>query len=116
MRFARALALALAGIAACATRTQYTEWPYQGPMMKVRNATTAPLVVLARDGTGRELITARLKPNGQQCFRWPFIDETGYLVGAGADTTTTEPFKPWSADGWEWSGQHAPVSSPRACR
>jgi len=32
------------------------------------------------------------------------------------DTLTTDPFQPWSADGWEWSGQLEPKSNPKACR
>jgi len=74
-------------------------------MMMVRNPTRETVVVLARDGTGRELITARLQPNGKQCFRWPFIHAIGYLRAAESarDTLTSEPFQPWSADGWEWS-------------
>src|SRR5207302_9757878 len=76
------------------------------------------LVVLARDGTGRELVAARVEPNSKQCFRWPFIHAIGYLVAAESphDTLTTEPFQPWSADGWEWSGQLEPKSNPNACR
>ena len=38
------------------------------------------------------------------------------LVAAGRDTLTTEPFQPWSADGWEWSGQLEPRSNPKVCR
>ena len=113
--------LALAAAAACATATQNTQWPYRGPMMMVRNPTPNTMVVLARDGTGRELITAHIKPNSRQCFRWPFIHAIGYLVvtaDAHAGTVTTEPFKPWSADGWEWAGggEREPVSNPKVCR
>jgi hypothetical protein len=108
--------LAIAAAAACATGTQYTQWPYRGPMMMVRNPTSDALVVMARDGMGRELIAARVRPNSKSCFRWPFIHAIGYLVAAGSDTLRTEPFKPWSADGWEWSGQPEPKSNPRVCR
>jgi hypothetical protein len=110
--------LALVAAAACASARQYTQWPYQGPMMMVRNPTRNPLLVLARDGMGRELVTARIGPNSRQCFRWPFIHAIGYLVAEGSDTLTTGAFQPWSADGWEWSGQRggAPRSNPRACR
>ena len=108
---------ALVSLAGCANLTQYARWPYRGPMMMVRNSTSASVVVTARDGVGRELVTARIGPNGKQCFRWPFIHETGYLTArAQGDTLTTEPFKPWSADGWEWSGELEPVSNPRVCR
>lgn len=111
--------LALAAAAACASGgMRHTQWPYEGPMMLVRNPTTNTLVILARDGSGRELVTARINPNGTQCFRWPFIHAIGYLVAAesSTDTLTSEPFKPWSADGWEWAGQIEPKSNPRACR
>jgi hypothetical protein len=110
--------LLLVALAGCATAAQYTQWPYRGPMMMVRNPTSSLLVVMARDGTGRELVAARIKPNSKQCFRWPFIHAIGYLVSADtrADTVTTEPFKPWSADGWEWSGGVEPVSNPKVCR
>jgi hypothetical protein len=86
-------------------------------MMMVRNSTQARMVVVARDGQGRELVTAHVKPDSKQCFRWPFIHDIGYLVAqAPADTLTTEPFRPWTADGWEWSGELEPVSNPRVCR
>ena len=118
MRAAIFSMLAIAAAAACArgSATRYTQWPYEGPMMMVRNPTPNPVVVLARDGMGRELITARLRPHSDQCFRWPFIHAIGYLVAAGRDTLTTEPFQPWSADGWEWSGQLEPRSNPKVCR
>ncbi|MFN2572214.1 MAG: hypothetical protein ABR537_11510 [Gemmatimonadales bacterium] len=120
MKTATLSVLALATLAACATTTQYTQWPYRGPMMMVHNPTTSTLVVMARDGTGRELVAARVEANSKQCFRWPFIHAIGYLVTADsrADTLTTEPFKPWSADGWEWTGggQGEPVSNARVCR
>lgn len=109
--------LALASLAACANLTQYAKWPYRGPMMMVRNSTSAKLVVTARDGMGRELVTARLDPNDKQCFRWPFIHDIGYLIArAPSDTVQTDAFKPWSADGWEWSGEIEPVSNPKVCR
>ena len=100
-------ALLLAAVFGCASATRYTQWPYRGPMMMVRNRTQNTLVVLARDGTGREVITARVRPQSNQCFRWPFIHAIGYLVAAESphDTLTTQPFQPWSADGWEWSAR-----------
>jgi len=118
MRAAILSVIAIAAAVACArgSTTRYTQWPYEGPMMMVRNPTPNPVVVLARDGMGRELVTARLQPNSNQCFRWPFIHAIGYLVAAGRDTLTTEPFQPWSADGWEWSGQLEPRSNPKVCR
>lgn len=116
MRAAILPLLAFAAVAACAGTNRTTEWPYQGPMMMVRNPTPNPVIVLARDGMGRELVAARLNPNSNQCFRWPFIHAIGYLIAAGRDTLTTEPFQPWSADGWEWSGQLEPRSNPKACR
>ena len=110
--------LALATLAACATANtrRYARWPYRGPMLMVTNPTQQRLVVMARDGQGREIVTATIKPNSKQCFRWPFIHAIGYLVAAGSDTLTTDPFEPWSADGWEWSGQFEPVSNPNVCR
>lgn len=95
---------------------QYAHWPYRGPMLLVTNPTPTKLIVSARDGMGREWITATIKPNGHQCFRWPFIHAIGQLVAAGSDTLTSEPFEPWSAHGWEWSGQFEPVPNPRVCR
>lgn len=111
------IALAFLLGAGCASASQYTQWPYQGPMMMVKNPTSQTLVVLARDGTGRQLITARVRPKSMQCFRWPFIDVTGYLRAAetAADTVTTGPFQPWSAAGWEWSAREQPKSNPNAC-
>src|SRR2546423_15327055 len=102
MRAAILSVLAIAAAAACArgSTTRYTQWPYEGPMMMVRNPTPNPVVVLARDGMGRELITARLQPNSNQCFRWPFIHAIGYLVAAGPGKLTKEPFPPRAADGW----------------
>ncbi|HLZ45985.1 MAG TPA: hypothetical protein VKQ05_09950 [Gemmatimonadales bacterium] len=110
--------LALAVMAACAGATRYTQWPYEAPMMLVRNPTANTLVVLARDGAGRELVAARIEPNRTQCFRWPFLHAIGYLAATEAttDTLTTQPFRPWSADGWEWSGEVEPRSNPNACR
>jgi hypothetical protein len=111
-------AVAFLCMTGCATATQYTQWPYHGPMMMVRNRTVSPLVSLARDGTGRELIAARINPNGKQCFRWPFINSIGYLVAtqSARDTVITRAFHPWAADGWEWWGQPDPVSNPNVCR
>ena len=108
--------LAIAALAACASANQYARWPYRGPMLQVTNPTQGRLVVMARDGAGRELVTATIKPNSSMCFRWPFIHAIGYLIAAGSDTLMTEPFEPWSADGWEWSGQFEPVSNPKVCR
>jgi hypothetical protein len=108
--------LTIAAVAACASANKYARWPYRGPMLLVTNPTNSQLVVSARDGMGRELVTATIKPKGRQCFRWPFIHAIGYLIAAGSDTLTTEPFEPWSADGWEWSGQFEPVSNPKVCR
>ena len=111
-------ALALTTLAACATAntSHYARWPYRGPMLMVTNPTPNRLVVRARDGMGRELVTATIKPHGKECFRWPFIHAVGYLIAAGSDTLMTEPFEPWSADGWEWAGQFEPVSNPKVCR
>jgi hypothetical protein len=107
--------------AACAGVRSYTEWPYVPPLMMVRNPTAHPLLILARDGAGRELVAARLRPKSRQCFRWPFIHAIGYLVstdadGSPADSVTTGAFRPWTADGWEWAGQVEPVSNANACR
>src|SRR3954468_2332128 len=100
------IALAFLIAAGCASVSpRYTQWPYRGPMMMVRNPTRETVVVLARDGTGRELITARLHPHSKQVFRGPCIHAMGYwgATGSARDTLTSEPFQPWSADGWEWS-------------
>ena len=106
------LALALS---ACAT-VQYARWPYRGPMLMVQNPTASRLIVRARDGVGREWVTASIKPHGKSCFRWPFIHTVGYLIAAGSDTLTSRAFEPWTADGWEWSGQFEPVANPSVCR
>jgi len=108
--------LLLLALTACAATLRYARWPYRGPMLMVQNPTQNRLIVSARDGVGRELVTARIGPHGKACFRWPFIHTIGYLVAAGSDTLATEPFEPWSADGWEWSGQFEPVANPRVCR
>jgi hypothetical protein len=108
--------LIIALAASCATTGYYARWPYRGPMFLITNRSSGDLTVSARDGLGRELIAATIKPNSQQCFRWPFLHAIGYLIAAGSDTLTTHPFEPWSSDGWEWSGQIEPVSNPRVCR
>ena len=45
---------------------KYARWPYRGPMLMVTNPTQSRLVVSARDGMGRELVTATIKPNGKR--------------------------------------------------
>jgi hypothetical protein len=86
-------------------------------MLRVTNPTQNNLVVLARDGQGRALVTAKIKPNQAYCFRWPFIHEVGYLmIAQGQDTVRTQAFQPWSADGWEWSGQVEPLENKDVCR
>jgi hypothetical protein len=109
------LPLLAAALGACGT-FRYARWPYRGPMLLVTNPTQAQFVVFARDGDGRQWATVTVKPNGRACFRWPFIHTIGYLVAAGSDTLTTDAFEPWSADGWEWSGQVGPVANPKVCR
>ena len=49
MRAAILSVLAIAAAAACArgNTTRYAQWPYEGPMMMVRNPTPNPVVVLA---------------------------------------------------------------------
>jgi hypothetical protein len=114
------IATALSSVFACARANHTSQWPYKAPMLLVKNPTGEPLVISARDGIGRELVTATIKANGTQCFRWPFIHAIGYLMATeangGADTLTTAAFQPWSADGWEWSGQVRPVSNAKVCR
>jgi hypothetical protein len=113
-RLMAVLAVATA-LAACSTK--YAKWPYRGPMLLVSNPTQNSLVVLARDGVGRQLVTAKLEPNQKHCFRWPFIHEIGQLmITHGQDTVKTQPFEPWSADGWEWSGEFEPVVNKDVCR
>jgi hypothetical protein len=102
-------------LTACMT-TSYAHWPYRGPMLMVQNPTENRVIVRARDGVGREWITASIKPHGKSCFRWPFIHTVGYLIAAGSDTLTSQAFEPWSADGWEWSGQFVPVKNPNVCK
>ena len=103
-------------LTACMMTTRYARWPYRGPMFMVQNPTQRPLVVSARDGAGRELVTATIKPNGKSCFRWPFVHTVGYLIASGSDTLMTQAFEPWTADGWEWSGKFEPVANPKVCR
>ena len=82
MRVAVLSVLTIAAAAACArgNTTRYTQWPYEGPMMMVRNPTPNPVVVLARDGMGRELITARLQPNSNHsCNRVSGRGGPGYV-------------------------------------
>ncbi|MDP3912072.1 MAG: hypothetical protein Q8Q14_16945 [Gemmatimonadales bacterium] len=110
-----ALAVVFVIFAACSTK--YARWPFRGPMFRVTNPTQNTLVVLARDGQGRELVTAKMTPSATHCFRWPFIHEIGYLmIAQGLDTLKTQAFEPWSADGWEWSGQLEPVANKDVCR
>lgn len=105
------------GVVLAACSTKYAHWPYRGPMLRVTNPTQNNLVVLARDGQGRALVTAKMKPNESHCFRWPFIHEIGYLlIAQGPDTLQTEAFEPWSADGWEWSGEMEPLANKNVCR
>lgn len=102
-------------LAACSTK--YARWPYRGPMLRVTNPTQSNLVLLARDGQGREIVTAKIKPKESLCFRWPFIHEVGYLrLAQGQDTVSTQAFEPWSADGWEWSGEFEPLVNKAVCR
>jgi hypothetical protein len=115
MKRLTAVLVLVSALAACTPK--YAKWPYRGPMLQVRNPTQNNLVVLVRDGAGRQLVTAKLKPNEKHCFRWPFIHEVGYLmVSQGRDTVSTQSFEPWSADGWEWSGQYEPVANKNVCR
>ena len=100
----------------CASTGHYAKWPLRGAMLSVQNPTSQEQVVIARDGRGREWVVARIKPQSRACFRWPFIDGTGLLRTDGADAVSTEPFEPWSADGWEWEMFGQPVANPRVCR
>jgi hypothetical protein len=105
-------------VAGCAATTQYAKWPVRGPMLKVTNTTEHTRTISARDGLGRELITARLKPGKSLCFRWPFIDYDGALfaTGNGTATVSTGRFKPWDADGWEWQVGSDAVANASVCR
>lgn len=102
-------------LTACMT-ANYAHWPYRGPMLMVENPTGNRMIVRARDGAGREWVTASIKAHGKSCFRWPFIHTVGYLIAAGADTLVSQAFEPWTADGWQWSGAPAPVANPNVCR
>lgn len=95
---------------------EYRHWPYRGAMLAVHNPTSRAQVVIARDGRGREWVVARIKPQGRACFRWPFVDFIGVLRTDGADSLSTAPFDPWSADGWEWELLGQPVANPDVCR
>jgi len=113
----RWLTIPLIALAAgCASFTQYAKWPARGPMLEVRNPTAVSRIVIARDGVGRTLVKATMKPNGRACFRWPFVDSRGELLAAGSDTLSTGPFEPWAADGWAWAMDGEPVADPGACR
>ena len=113
----RWLPLCLIALAAgCGSLNHYAKWPSRGPMLEVRNPTALRRVVIARDGAGRMLVKASIQPNDRACFRWPFIDGRGELLAAGADTVSSGPFEPWSADGWAWAMDGPPLAAPDACR
>jgi hypothetical protein len=95
---------------------QYRKWPARGSMLSVRNPTSHEQIVIARDGVGREYVVARIKAQGRACFRWPFIHQVGLLRTTGEDGVSTEPFEPWSEDGWEWELYGQPVANARVCR
>jgi hypothetical protein len=103
-------------VSACAFDSHYAKWPLRGAMLSVQNPTAQEQVVIARDGRGREWVVARIKPQARACFRWPFIDNVGLLRTDGGDEISTEPFEPWSADGWEWDLNGQPIANPRVCR
>lgn len=105
-------------VTACAATTHYAKWPLRGPMLRVTNATAHTRTISARDGVGRELVTARLKPGTSLCFRWPFVDYSGTLLASvnGAQTLSTGQFKPWDADGWEWQVGSDAIANPDVCR
>ena len=109
-----AFALLVLTLFGCASANTYARWPYRGPMIEVTNPSHTNVVVTSVDAEGRALVTARIKPQGRACFRWPFIHRVGYLF---AESTSTQPFEPWEADGWSWvAGSDAPTPNPRACR
>lgn len=112
----KSVPLLLLLVVGCAPMKRYAHWPYQGSMLAVKNPTTDHQVVIARDGQGREWVVARIRPQGRACFRWPFIDNTGFLRTDGDDRVVTQRFEPWTADGWEWPLSGQPVASPQACR
>lgn len=103
-------------VSGCATANKVDVWPLRGSLLEVRNPTTDHQVIIARDGQGREWQVARIKPLGRACFRWPFIDGTGYLRTGGEDRITTQRFEPWSSSGWAWQLAGEPVATSRACR
>ena len=103
-------------VAGCAANNRYARWPSRGSMLAVENTTAQNQVIVARDGLGREWVVARIKPRGRACFRWPFIDNTGFLRTDGEDRVVTQQFEPWSADGWEWTLSGEPVANPQVCR
>jgi hypothetical protein len=103
-------------VTGCAANNRYARWPYRGSMLVVQNPTTEHQIVVARDGEGREWVVARIKPRGRACFRWPFVNSTGFLRTDGEDRVITERFEPWTADGWEWQLSGQPVPNPQVCR
>ena len=103
-------------VAGCASANRVDVWPQRGSFLEVENPTDSNQVIVARDGLGREWPVARLKPQGRACFRWPFIDQTGFLRTDGADRVVTKRFEPWTASGWTWGLSGEPVADPRACR
>lgn len=103
-------------VAGCASANRPEHWPLRGSFLEVENPTDERQVVIARDGLGREWPVARLKPHGRACFRWPFIDQTGYLRTDGQDRIVTKRFEPWTESGWTWKLSAEPVPNPRACR
>ena len=103
-------------VAGCASANRAEHWPFRGSFLEVENTTGENQVVIARDGYGREWPVARVKPQGRACFRWPFIDQTGFLRTDGDERIVTQRFEPWTASGWTWALAGEPVANPRACR
>lgn len=103
-------------VAGCGYANAVKVWPARGALLEVENRTAQPQIVFARDGLGREWQVARIRPQGRACFRWPFIDQTGFLRTAGPDPIVTKPFEPWSEDRWTWTLGGEPVPNPQACR
>lgn len=103
-------------LAGCASANRPERWPLRGSFLEVQNFTDTDQVVIARDGYGREWPVARVKPQSRACFRWPFVDQTGFLRTDGEDRIVTKRFEPWTASRWTWPLSGEPVASTQACR
>ena len=96
MRLFQTFIAALILLASCAYANAPSAWPSRGPFIQVENINERPLTVAAVDGAGRHLVLGTVLRQRTGCWRWPFIDNVGYLI-AGTDTLY---FRPWQKPGW----------------